>query len=179
MIITQILEDHELWLKTQFQKGKQANLRNTNLQGTDLRNANLRGTDLRNANLRGTDLRNANLGDANLRGTDLRNANLGDANLWGTDLRGTDLRDANLWGTDLLDANLRGADLRGANLDFSCWPLWCGSINVKVDERLARQLMTHALKVSLEYWPGSLTQEQRDWLNECHHIKTGDVEPFS
>lgn len=40
-------------------------------------------------------------------------------------------------------ANLRGADLRGADLDYSCWPLWCGSLDVKVDRRIAAQLAYH------------------------------------
>jgi hypothetical protein len=40
-------------------------------------------------------------------------------------------------------ADLTGADLTGANLDFSCWPLWCGSKNVKVDARIAAQLAAH------------------------------------
>ena len=40
-------------------------------------------------------------------------------------------------------ADLRGANLRRADLDFSCWPLWCGSKNVKVDNRLVFQLAAH------------------------------------
>ena len=45
-------------------------------------------------------------------------------------------------------ANLRGADLRianlkGANLDYSCWPLWCGSLGVRVCKRIAAQLAYH------------------------------------
>ena len=83
----------------------------------------LRGADLSNANLRGADLSNANL-----RGADLRGANLSNANLWG----------ANLWG-----ANLRDADLSGADLDYSCCPLWCGSLHFKADKRLACQLAYH------------------------------------
>jgi hypothetical protein len=35
------------------------------------------------------------------------------------------------------------ADLTRANLDFSCWPLWCGSKGVKVDKRIACQLIAH------------------------------------
>lgn len=30
-----------------------------------------------------------------------------------------------------------------ADLDYSCWPLWCGSLDVKVDVRLAAQLAYH------------------------------------
>lgn len=43
----------------------------------------------------------------------------------------------------ILDYDLRGADLRGADLDFSCLPLWCGGLQLKVDKRLACQLAYH------------------------------------
>ena len=54
-----------------------------------------------------------------------------------------DLHRANLCEADLCGANLRGADLRGANIDYACWPLWCGSLGVKVDVSIARQLAYH------------------------------------
>ncbi len=95
-----------------------------------LRVANLRGADLRGADLRGADLRVANLAGANLTGADLI----------GADLRGADLRTA-----DLRGANLAGANLTGADIDFSSWPLWCGSLRVKADRRIACQLLYHAL----------------------------------
>lgn len=44
---------------------------------------------------------------------------------------------------DLRGANLWRADLRGANIDYACWPLWCGSLDVKVDARIAAQLAYH------------------------------------
>ena len=85
---------------------------------------------------------------ANLRGADLRGADLRWADLRWADLRRADLRGANLSNADLRGADLRGADLRGANLrraeiDYSCWPLWCGSKGVKVDKRLAAQIAAH------------------------------------
>ncbi|MBS6700416.1 MAG: pentapeptide repeat-containing protein [Clostridiales bacterium] len=64
---------------------------------------------------------------------DLHHANLCGANLCGADLRGADLR----------GANLCGANLSGANIDYACWPLWCGSLGVKMDVRIARQLAYH------------------------------------
>ena len=88
------------------------------LRGADLSNANLRGADLSNANLRGADLN-----DADLRSANLSNANLSDANLKG--------------------ANLNDADLRSANLDYSCYPLWYGSLHLKANKRLACQLAYH------------------------------------
>ena len=47
-------------------------------------------------------------------------------------------------GADLRSADLRRADLRSANLDFSAWPLWCGSVGAIVDDRIQRQLLYHA-----------------------------------
>ena len=79
-------------------------------------------------------LENCNKGEyADLRGADLRNAALSGADLRGVDLRGADLR---------------GADLRGANLDFSSWPLWCGSLGVIADKKLVGQLAYHLLDLA-------------------------------
>ena len=68
------------------------------------------------------------------------------ADLHGADLRGVDyLREADLREADLIGADLRKADLRDANLDFSVWPLWCGSLGVNTGKALAVQLLYHAL----------------------------------
>ena len=67
------------------------------------------------------------------------------------DFSGADLREANLRGADFSGANLSWADLseanlRGVDIDFSCWPLWCGSLNVKIDKRIFCQLLYHTLR---------------------------------
>ena len=80
----------------------------------------------------------ANLERANLRGADLNGVNLHGANL-----RGANLNGANLHGANLERANLDGADLRGADLDFSCLPLWCGGLKMKIDRRIAAQIAYH------------------------------------
>ena len=95
------------------------------------------------ANLTGANLVGANLAGANLRRADLTGANLVSANL-----KGVDLTDADLMAADLRDVNLKGANLVGANLtnaylDYSVWPLWCGSFNVKVNKRFVAQLAYH------------------------------------
>ena len=76
-----------------------------------------------------------------MRGADLRYADLRNA-----DLRNADLRNAILRGAYLQGADLRDADLRGADFDYSCWPLWCGSLAPKIDKRTAAQLLYHALR---------------------------------
>ena len=86
--LKEILDQHQLWYKTNGVQGKRANLTGADLTGADLTGADLRGADLRAANLTRADLTRA-------------------------DLRGADLRAANLWG-----ANLWGANLTGANLEY-------------------------------------------------------------
>ena len=128
--LNQILDLHRKWSNSE-DGGKRADLRGANLRGANLRNADLHG-----AGLCGADLRNANLRGANLRSADLRNANLRGANLCDANLRGVDLR-----GADLCDAGLCGADL-----DYSCWPLWSGSLDTKIDTRIATQLLYHLMR---------------------------------
>lgn len=72
---------------------------------------------------------------------DLRRADLHGLKLCYADLRYTNLRLANLLRTDL-----RGADVRGADFDFSVLPLWCGGLNMKVDNKLQYQILYHAYK---------------------------------
>ena len=93
--------------------------------------------------LRGANLSRANLSRANLRGANLRGANLSRADLSEADLSRANLRGANLRGANLRGANLSRADLSEADLDFSCLPLWCGGLHLKVDKRLACQLAYH------------------------------------
>ena len=68
------------------------------------------------------------------------------ADLCGADLCGADLSGASLYGADLCGAELHGADLRGADIDFSVWPLWCGGLNVHIDDRIAVQLLYHLVR---------------------------------
>lgn len=87
----------------------------------------------------------ANLGLANLSGAILCGVNLSKTILYGANLRGANLHGANLYGADL-----RGANLHGAIIDYSCWPLWCGSLDVKVDARIARQLAYHFCRLDCD-----------------------------
>ena len=57
--------------------------------------------------------------------------------------------EANLRDADLRYADLCGADLCGANLDFSCLPLWRGSLAADFDDRQIIQLIYHAVKAGL------------------------------
>ena len=124
--LDKILEEHKEWLRTNGEKGKRADLRSA-----DLRSANLRYADLRYA-----DLRSANLSSANLSSADLRSANLSSA----------DLRSANLRSANLSSADLSSADLSSADFDYSAFPLWCGGLDVHIDDKQATQLLYHLIR---------------------------------
>lgn len=80
---------------------------------------------------------------------DLSGANLSGADLSFADLSGADLSFANLSGADLSRADLSRANLRGANLDFSCLPLWCGSLTAQFDDKQIIQIIYHVVKAGL------------------------------
>ena len=57
-----------------------------------------------------------------------------------------DLSSANLRSANLSYANLSYADLRSANLDYSAFPLWCGGLDVHIDDKQATQLLYHLIR---------------------------------
>ena len=63
------------------------------------------------------------------------------------------------------------ANLWGANLDYSCWPLWCGSLGAKVDKRIAVQLAYHFCSLNCDD-PEYLTMRNSliDFANQFHRI---------
>ena len=170
-----LLAEHKKWLYGGGQRADLcgADLRKADLRRVILRRADLWEADLRRADLRGADLRGADLRRADLRGADLREANLRRANLLGDNLVGVDLR----------EVNLQGADLREVNLDFSAWPLSCGSFGAKVDDRILSQLFAHiarldvsgcspvvryAHRLTFSKWPGK-------WFKNLFCTYRGDV----
>ena len=82
------------------------------------------------------------------------------------------------------DADLQFADLQGANLDFSCWPLWCGSLDVKVDARIARQLAYHFYRLDCDDPEYQAAREAiKDFANKFHRAEEcggieGEIDRF-
>ena len=72
------------------------------------------------------------------------------ADLSGADLREADLSWANLRWANLRKADLSGADLSGADLDYSCLPLWCGSLSAHFDDKQLKQIAYHLVKAGLQ-----------------------------
>ena len=155
--IIQILNSHKEYLKgtggcradLSYVNLRGAHLMGANLSDADLSYANLSDADLSCAHLSGTHLIGTNLIGANLRGADLMGAELRGADLSGANLSGANLRGADLMGADLRGADLRGSDLIGANIDYSCLPLWCGSLSAKFDDKQIKQFIYHVVKAGL------------------------------
>jgi len=169
--LREVLKAHKLWLTSDGKEGELADLIREDLRGLYLPGADLRGADFLWANLIGADLRNANLRNADLRNANLRNANLRDA-----DLSGANLRDANLRDADLSGANLRDADLSGANLDYSCLPLWFGSLQEHFDDRQLKQIAYHLVKAGLHSKNASEETKRElekliDFANGFHRVE--------
>lgn len=132
-----ILKEHQLWVDSNGQSGKRADLSgqdfsgisfrydaylpsaspwSVNLKCANLKEINFSHADLSEANLEAANLIKGNLNGANLKRAILSKAKMINAHLSGANLRGADLTGTDLTGADLTGANLTGAELRGANL---------------------------------------------------------------
>lgn len=146
--IDEILEKHKKWLNDEeggvYADLNGSNLRNSNLSYSDLRYSHLNGSDLSGSNLGHSKLSDSDLNGNDLSGSDLSYSDLSHSNLSGSNLIGSDLS-----GSNLLCSNLSGSNLSGSNIDYSCWPLWCRSLDVHIDDRIARQILYHLMRPCL------------------------------
>ena len=171
--LDKIIDNHKLWLQSCGTSGERADLRYA-----DLRYADLRYADLSSADLSSADLRYADLSSANLSSADLRYANLSSADLSSADLSSADLSSANLSSADLSSADLRSANLSSADLDFSAFPLWCGGLDVHIDDKQATQLLYHLIR-NVKYSKNTSAKLKRickikslaKQANEFHRVK--------
>ena len=90
-------------------------------------------------------------------------------------LAGDEGKRANLRGADLSNADLSFADLRGADLDYSCLPLWCGSLKTHFDDKQLVQIAYHLIKVGLQSKNASEETKNQlakliDFANKFHRV---------
>jgi len=140
-------------------------------KGISLADADFRGANLRGANLRGADFTDADFTDADLTDADFTDADFRNANLECAVLIGANLRNANLTRAILRGADFRGADFRNADLDFSAWPLWCGSLGVEADDKLVGQLLFHAFDLAKSSGIAlKMTVQQKDLISKSSPV---------
>ena len=149
-------------------EGEIAKLNGAVMIGLDMRAANMRDADMSDANIRDAYMSGTDMSWANMSGTDMRSAYMSGANMHGTNMS---------W-ADICGAYINDADMKGTNIDYSCWPLWCGSLRAQIDERIARQLLYHVLSAvshskncSEEFKAALLTETNVTVANGFHHVK--------
>ena len=154
--LNEILRKHKLWLD-----GKEGGER-ANMQSAHMRSANMQSANMQSAHMRSADMQCANMQRADMQCADMRYA----------DMQCADMRYA-----DMRYANLRNANMQRANIDYSAWPLWCGSLKAHVDDRIAIQLLYHTLSVvqnspyvSEELKRTLLTEPVVDIANRFHRV---------
>lgn len=154
--IEQKIKNHHRWL-TNMATGERANF-----SGYDLSHLNFGGKNLEGAIFRGADLSDTSFCGACLRKTDMRYAKLTGASFSYANLSYSDLRHANI-----TNARFHFTILEGANIDFSSWPLWCGSINAILCDKLKAQILYHTISVvGTEFF----TEDQIKFANKFHRI---------
>jgi uncharacterized protein YjbI with pentapeptide repeats len=138
--LKKILEEHSLWLFSNGNEGKKANL-----EGANLRKADLSGANLERANLCYADLEEANLEEANL-----CYAGLGAADLLGANLYGADLSYADLYGADLRWVNLEDANVKGTILEKKTQEVSVKQPQVSAESNLRAKVDELAQSLGLE-----------------------------
>lgn len=98
------------------------------------------------------------------------------ADLRWADLKEADLKEADLREADLKRADLRWADLKRAALDYSCIPLWCGSLDVHFDDIQLYQIAYHLVRAGL--YSKNASEETKkelskliDFANKFHRVE--------
>lgn len=86
-----------------------------------------------------------------------------------------DLSYANLRVANLRGADLRVANMKGTNIDYSAFPLWCGSLFAHFDDRQLAQIAYHLVKAGLQSNNASADTKSElvklvDFANKSHLI---------
>lgn len=126
--LDEVLRLHKMWLNGK-EGGQRAILRERNLSGCNLSGFDLNGCDLSDCNLSTCDFMGCDLTTCDFRRSVMIRCDLSNCNLSGCDLS--------------------GCDLYGADLDYSCLPLWCGSLTAHFDDRQLKQIAYHLVRAGL------------------------------
>ena len=118
-----------------------------------------------------------------MQGADMWEANMQKANMRGANMQKANMREANMQGADMWEANMQKANMQEADIDYASWPLWRGSLQAYIDDRIAIQLLYHVLSpvyyspyVSDELKRALLTPELVAIANRFHRVAMGDCD---
>ena len=68
--------------------------------------------------------------------------------------------------------------LENADIDYSCLPLWCGSLGVKVDNKIVYQLLYHVCSLDCDNDEFKEIKDKiKNYANKFHRIEEcGEIE---
>ncbi|AIZ80156.1 pentapeptide repeat-containing protein [Actinobacillus pleuropneumoniae] len=110
------LAEHELWILSNKQKGKQANFSGRNLSGMTIEKRNLRDAQFINSILIGCTFKNSDLTNANFTNANLTNTNFEEINILNTNFTNANLTKTSFHRINLSDANFDNAKFESANI---------------------------------------------------------------
>jgi uncharacterized protein YjbI with pentapeptide repeats len=140
--VNDVVRKHGLWLEEK-EGGKRAIFVEKSLKRLDFRGANLASAHFYKSDLTGANFCASELSWATFYLSNFQHVNFSYSDLSFTVFEETDLFGVNLKCANLHKAYLKGINLNEAILDYSDLPLWRGSLNVIVDEKIAAQIAYH------------------------------------
>jgi len=127
-----------------------ADLYNVDFSHTKLRDSNLSGSILTNSVFYRTDISWVNMKCVSGTNVTFNQSNLGWSDFSGADLKNSIFRNSRLTGVNFINVKLNGTRLYNNDIDFSCFPLFCGSLDIKCDEKLFQQLAYHLCRLIVD-----------------------------
>ena len=115
--LEKILQDHQIWLKSNGEKGERADLRNLDFSNSADLTALLRHYSLKNADLSHTDFSNQDLSGVIFKGAKLENANFNGAKLNNAHMENISADRINLSYADISNAYFDGAVIQHAQMN--------------------------------------------------------------
>ena len=124
----------------------------------------------------------ADMSWANMGGSNMSWANMSGSNMGGANMGGANMSGANMGWANMSRADARDADISGANIDYVTITLWCGTLRIRIDNRITSQLLYHVLScvevspdVSDDVKKVLLSPEVVAIANQFHHCKSGEL----
>lgn len=174
--MTQYELDKTIQLHQKWLNGDPEGVR-ANISGANMREANMSEADMSGANMRRADMIGANMREANMRRADMHGADMSYANMCDANMNWADMCRANI-----SNADMRDADISGANIDYVTFTLWCGTLHIRIDNRITSQLLYHVLScvevspdVSDDVKKVLLSPEVVAIANQFHYCKSGEL----
>ena len=113
--LNEILDEHELWVKSCATKGKQADLSGEHLEGLAFDDRALSQASFRGAYLDGTKFIDTILVGVDFEGASLVDTDFSCANAWDANFNNTNCKDALFLSANLTETSFEGADLEGTS----------------------------------------------------------------